>query len=181
MRVVLSMWRESYLRRAAVLQRGMKEAWGEDLVDAWTADLYDRDELVHKLATNPVELAIYLGHGRAYGWSGYRGLRWHHLEAHAPKHPIGGLISISCNNLAFGRKLLEEGRVGAFLGSEEALPVAPSFRLIDLLGEVIASSKPLTFGALYTDISQAVRSLDRPEVTGTWEAMSLLGNPDQAI
>lgn len=175
------MWRESYLRRAAALEAGLGAAYGPAAVASWTSDLVSREDLVQRLATTPVRLAVYLGHGRASGWSGYRGLRWRHLEPYPPTQPMGALVSLSCANLAFGQKLLEEGRVAAFLGTPAALEVKPFYVLIDLLRQVFETGPPATIGALVAALSELVDARQDACLTKNWSAFQLIGNPAQTI
>ncbi|WP_116105962.1 hypothetical protein [Lewinella sp. IMCC34191] len=184
-RVVMAMWKETYLKRAADLYRALSRAYGPARVANWSADRVGRDELVRRLAGGPVPLAFYLGHGRPRGWSGYRGLRYHHLEAvpTGERPAVGALISLSCSTLEFGRQLVDGGRAGAFLGAAAPLRIPTLLRLLAEFGAVYGAEgpPPATIRDLISRMDRRVAASAHPELAALWEQFELLGNPDQPI
>lgn len=180
-RLVLAMWKDSYLRRADTLQSGLEKAYGKAGVERWTADLVSRTSLSQKLATHRIPLAVYLGHGRERGWSGYRGLRLHHLRP--PAEPVGLLVSLSCETLAFGQQLLEEGYVQAFLGSKYALAIPGLTRLVGGLARVFSMEEkpPITAAELMSKLDEYVSASSSVELKEVWSQLQLIGNPSTSI
>ena len=174
-RVILSMWKETYLRRADTLQEGLNKAYGEAGVAQWTANLDRRQEVSHRQATHRIPLVFYLGHGRERGWSGYRGLRIHHLQP--PVEPMGLVVSLSCRTLDFGRELVKEGYAQAFLGADEAMGIPGLTRLVATIATVFANEYNflntaddfLTFTDRYVSLSTSV------ELHNVWSQLQLLG------
>lgn len=174
-RVILSMWKASYLRRADTLQVGLEKAYGEVGVARWTSDLVSRQDLADRLATHQIPLAFYLGHGRERGWAGYRGLRIHHLKP--PIKPMGLVVSLSCRTLEFGRQLLGEGYAQAFLGSEEAMSIAGLTKLVGNIASVFAveNGPPKTADNMLSALEQYVSQSNSVELKNTWDQLQLLG------
>lgn len=174
-RVILSMWKDSYLRRADTLQAGLKKAYGETGVSRWTADLVSRRELSNRLAQHRIPLAFYLGHGRERGWSGYRGLRIHHLQP--PAVPLGLVVSLSCRTLEFGQQLVGEGYAKSFLGSDQAMAVSGLTRLVGIFASVFAaeSGPPKTAADLIAATDQYVSQSTSLELQDAWRQLQLLG------
>jgi hypothetical protein len=174
-RVVLGMWKESYLRRADVLQASLENAYGEVGVGRWTADLVSRRELSRRLVTHRIPLLFYLGHGRERGWAGYRGLRIHHLEP--PPEPMGLVVSLSCRTLEFGRQLVGEGYAQAFLGADDAMGVPGLTKLVSILARVFAteSGLPATAADLLSATQQYVSRATSVELKDAWAQLQLLG------
>lgn len=175
-RVILSMWEEHYLKGADILQAGLTQAYGEDGIARWTSDLVSRQELCIRLATHRIPLAFYLGHGREQGWSGYRGLRIHHL--HQPAEPMGLIVSLSCNTLDFGRQLIEEGYVQAFLGSEQSMKVSGVARLVCLFSTVFYNKNSLlnTANDLLEITEEYVSLSNSKELHEVWSQLKFLGS-----
>lgn len=174
-RVILSMWKGSYLRRADTLQAGLEKAYGTAGVARWTADLIGRRELSQRLASQPISLAFYLGHGRERGWAGYRGLRFHHLQQ--PSDPMGLVVSLSCRTLEFGRQLVGEGYAQAFVGSEQAMGVSGLTRLVSTFATAFAaeSGPPKIANDLLSAIDRYVTRSTSVELKDTWAQLQLLG------
>ena len=171
----MSMWKESYLRRADTLQNGLKIAYGETGVARWTADLVGRRELGHLLATHRIPLAFYMGHGRERGWAGYRGLRIHHLQQ--PLEPMGLVVSLSCRTLEFGRQLVEEGFAQAFLGSDQAIRIPGLTKLVGIFAPIFASKTgpPRAANDLISITDQFVSLSTSAELQDTWAQFQLIG------
>lgn len=174
-RVILAMWKSSYLRRANTLQVGLKSAYGEAGVARWTSDLVGRQDLCHRLATHRIPLAFYLGHGRERGWSGYRGLRIHHLQQ--PAEPVGLVVSLSCRTLVFGRQLVEKGYARAFLGSDQAMGVPGLTRLVATIANVFANENRLlkTADDFLTITDRYVTLSTSDELQDVWSQLQLIG------
>lgn len=60
----------------------------------WSSDLVFQEDLIKGLAAG-LGTALYLGHGRPVGWSGYAGLRAHHFTE-KEGHPLGSILSLCC-------------------------------------------------------------------------------------
>ncbi|MGB3800128.1 MAG: hypothetical protein WA952_09965 [Lewinella sp.] len=184
-RVVLAMWKETYLRRAADLCAALTHAYGAAGVRNWSADRVGRNDLVRRLAGGPIPLAFYLGHGRPRGWSGYRGLRYRHLAAvpGGTVPGIGALISLSCSTLDFGKQLIDGGRAGAFLGAAVPLPIPGLLRLLAEFGAVYRDDgpPPATMAELMDQMDRRVSGSTHPGLAELWGQFDLLGNPDQLI
>ena len=183
-RVVMAMWKETYLRRARHLLAALRTAYGPAGTADWSADRTDRSHLITRLATAHVPLAFYLGHGRERGWTGYRGLRWHHLEHRPFRRPLGALVSLSCSNLEFGRKWVGEGRAQAFLGSPEPVRVTGLVRLVSTIADCFSGrppAPPVTIGQLVEQIDRRVDVRGEGELSEAWDKFILLGDPGAAI
>lgn len=109
---------------------------GLDPVDR-RASCTRREELAEVLATGP-DLVLYLGHGHHLGWSGYQGLRWHHLPPQ--QQPAGTVIALACATLAqpggqrgFGSRLVTAGRAVAYLGAARPVGTTDLVALGDAL------------------------------------------------
>lgn len=174
-RVILAMWKESYLRRADTLQKSLEKAYGEVGVGRWTADLVSRQELSHRLTTHRIPLVFYLGHGRERGWAGYRGLRIHHLAP--PPEPMGLVVSLSCRTLEFGRQLVGEGYAQAFLGADDAMGVPGLTKLVSILARVFAAKNgpPATADDLLSATHQYVSRSNSVELKDAWAQLQFLG------
>ncbi len=124
---LLGQWHPRYLRLAdrveALLQTSLNTF-------RWTSEVIGRQEVVAALGSG-LGLALYMGHGRPVGWSGYYGMRTHHFEAFAGE-PLGGLLSLCC---------LTASRRRTGLSYAEALP------LLGVTASAFAAVKP----TLHTD------------------------------
>jgi len=124
---LLGQWQGQYLQvveRMATLLAPRTQAF------RWTADVLLREELVQALGSG-LGLGIYVGHGRAMGWVGYRGMRSHHFDGFSGE-PVGAVVSLCCRTAS-------RRRVG--LSYAESLP---------LLG-VAAASVGAVGDTLHTD------------------------------
>jgi hypothetical protein len=187
---VLAMWKPFYLawgeRFVSALQVGYGSA--EATVMAEFADNTTREALCRSLWQGP-QLALYLGHGRSRGWSGYRGFRWHHVAAGDQVRPVGALIALTCDNLkpgrngeaAFGARWVIEGRATAFLGAIQALDI-PALEVIAgfLLGH-FSSGLCRTLGEIMAAVDGDVGMCADAAIRQNWSHFRLVGNPLQAL
>jgi hypothetical protein len=176
-RLVLAMWKPFYLSLAERFARSIE-------AETALADRAERDTVCHLLAEGP-RLAIYIGHGRPEGWSGYRGLRLHHLEAFARKRPIGTMLALACSNLkggasqGFGQQLVLSGAACAFLGALDTVRIRPLARIADHMHEAMAKGCISTIGELLSVLDAKVRG-DR-ELEAAWSHLRLVGDPMQPV
>lgn len=184
---VLAMWRHSYLslgKRFTRWLRGSNPAG----VESWAADEVGREELCRRLATGP-SLAVYLGHGRSRGFSGYHGLRWSHVAAVRDHAPCGVLIAFACSTLQrergripFGSRWVQEGRAAAYLGSVGAIPLGAHADLAHQTGAVFAEGRAPHLGGLLTELERRLASA--PKLKGAYDAFRtfrVIGNPLQPL
>lgn len=143
----------------------------------WTADRLIRRDLLTALR-NGLGLAIYFGHGRPYGWSGYHGLHSRHLQF-ATGRPAGAILSLTCHTakrhrgqLSFAEMIPLSGLAGAAFGAVQATRTVDNWRWGISMCEALASQSVRTVGELIlracTDNSEG------------WEACRhyrLLGDP----
>ncbi len=107
-----------YLRLTDRIETILGDGRDPRAVFRWTSDLLLREDLIHALASG-IGSAIYLGHGRAVGCTGYYGLRAHHFDDF-PGEPFGALIALCCRTasrkrtpLSFAEALPLKGVCGA--------------------------------------------------------------------
>ena len=186
----LAMWKSLYLiwgeHFAEWMQAG---AEGTNIkVQKWFADEVSRDDLCQKLAEGP-RLAVYLGHGRARGWSGYQGMRWEHVAACNLKRPCGTLVSISCSTLkwkigepSFGARWVSEGRACCYVGSVGSVSHKANAAMAEVLGTALASCHPQTVGELLATVSDRLHQSSTPLLAQqAWAAYRIMGTPLQPI
>ncbi len=145
-------------------------------------------ELGRKLSKG-CALAIYVGHGRSRGWSGYRGFRLHHLDKFKQIAPIGSLISLSCSSLKkdkkdslpMGLQLIMEGRSCAFLGTWDAVHIVPLRTITKILLDILSQKSQEPIGQVLQKAHQKIISLNDSHVIENWEKFRLIGNPFQVI
>jgi hypothetical protein len=183
---VFAMWKPFYLgwgeRLAAALEAGYG---GRGIaVRKPFADAVTREEACAELAAGP-RLALYLGHGRQRGWSGYRGLRWRHVAAAPLREPVGALLALTCDNLkdgdgslpSFGERWIDAGRAGAFFGAVDALAVPPLERIALVLEDLFAAGAARDLAGLLAATDAAVAGEADPAVGQAWRRFRLLGDP----
>ena len=152
------------------------------------ADTTTNVELGHKLSRG-CTLAIYVGHGRSRGWSGYRGFRWRHLEQFKQTVPIGSLISLSCNSLLHDKKeslpmglqLIMEGRSCTFFGTWDSVHIVPLRTITKILLAIFTNAQKVTVGELIADAHSQVLALNDALVLENWLKFRLIGSPFQII
>lgn len=184
---VLAMWKNFYLSLGNMIYLNLKNGFSKKglTVNKWFSDETSRDQLVSLLSERQIGLLIYLGHGRSRGWSGYRGLRWHHLK---PKVidalPIGVIISMTCDNLKFekdqipfGVKWVIEKRAHSFFGAVESLKILPLKKICDLLAKIFSTGKINTIGHLIVLLNKEISESSDTEVRESWSKFRLIGNP----
>jgi hypothetical protein len=187
---VLAMWKELYLiwgkRFVQWMQRGVHDKEVE--VQAWFADTVSRQDLCQRLAAGP-QLAVYVGHGRSRGWSGYRGLRWEHVVAVEMRQPCGVLISLACDTLKrtrgvfpFGCQWVSEGRSCSYVGSADRVGYEANAAFAHELGQMFARRHCQTIGQLLREVYEHLEQ--KPELKKARRAFltyRLIGNPLQAL
>lgn len=186
---ILAMWKPFYLEWADRFTTGLRgfAPEGAGRIHGSTADRVDRAELCRRLARGP-ELAIYLGHGRGRGWSGYRGLRFQHVEAVTAFEPVGFLLSLTCKTFAaerghvsFGRCWIEAGRACAVLGAVDAVEIEPLEEIAEALLALLCEGRPATVGRLVARLDARLRREGSTDAVRNWSRFRLLGDPGQAI
>lgn len=88
----------------------------------WSSDLVFQEDMIKGLAGG-LGTALYLGHGRPVGWSGYAGLRAHHFTE-KEGHPLGSILSLCCLTASrrkvgrsFSESLVLEGHTASCLAA----------------------------------------------------------------
>jgi len=130
---LLAQWDDQALRtarRTAELLRASRDL----RLFEWGADRVVRRDMLTALRGGP-GLALYFGHGRPYGWSGYHGLHIRHLQ-HAVGAPLGAVVSLTCNTAArsrggryaFAEQIALHGIAAAALGAIEPTRTASNWR-----------------------------------------------------
>ncbi|HEX5726812.1 MAG TPA: C25 family cysteine peptidase, partial [Longimicrobiaceae bacterium] len=154
----------------------------------WTAERLTREELCAALAGGP-RLAVYVGHGRPQGWSGYQAVRWDEVAAPPLERPCGTVVGFTCSTLRrergavpFGGRWVGEGRAAAYLGAVRPVRVEPGFRLTEALGEELARGAHATIGALLAALDRRLRAEPGMEAARReLRAFRLMGNPLQPL
>lgn len=149
-------------------------------------DTTSNAELAKKLSQG-CSLAIYVGHGRSRGWSGYRGFRWDHMEKTVQKKPVGILISFSCNGLKkdkirsspFGLKWVTEGRACTSIASCESLQIRPLEAITTAFMESVLMANIFSVDDLLFAINEKLKKMNDPDVETNWQHFRLIGNPFQ--
>lgn len=186
-RAVLSMWKDPFLDVGEGFYQSMRRGEKKDHQNAykWFSDEVSRDDLVAKLSTTSLDLVMYVGHGRSRGWSGYRGVRWHHIEATAlPLKPIGALVALTCDNLKFekdrvpfGVQWIMSGRAQAFLGAICEVRIEPMIRLCSLIEDLLEENILGTIGDLMIALNFQISEIEDVEMSHCWQAFRLIGDP----
>ena len=134
-------------------------------------------------------LAVYVGHGRSRGWSGYRGFRWSHMENTVQRKPIGTLISFSCsslksdkkNSLPFGLQWILSGRACTILASCGSLQLNALKVIGNIFLESVSSPDVSSIDELLFTMNDKIRSLNNPALLKNWGNFRLTGNPFQTF
>ncbi len=186
---VLSMWKPLYLRWAERLAEALSgsAAGQRSGVERWFADEVSQEDLCRRLATGP-RLVFYVGHGRCTGWSGYRGLRWRHVDAVPSRRPSGTLVSLTCHNLGrprdgglpFGVRWVRSGRACAFLGAVGSLDLRALEEISDYLMTAL-SAGARTLGELATSVDAQVTRFGGTNVCDAWSRVRIVGSPLQLL
>ena len=185
--VVLAMWKNFYLNLGNEIYQTLIKGFSKKgfVVNKWFADEVSRDELVCLLSERKIGLLIYLGHGRSRGWSGFRGLRWHHLKSKKiDENPIGIIISMTCDNLKFDRnkipfgvKWVLENRASAFFGATDSVKIIPMKKICNLLASLFSKGKVDTIGKLIVSLNEELSKTQDAEIKNCWSKFRLIGNP----
>jgi hypothetical protein len=129
----------------------------------WSSDVVIKEDMFTGLGSG-MGLAIYLGHGRPKGWSGYYGTRIDHFSK--SRKPMGAMVSLCCHtasrrrvSISFAENLVLKGISGASLGAINAtlhqdntrwavrmMEVKPTVGLT--IGELLRQSAPPNKNAL---------------------------------
>lgn len=134
-------------------------------------------------------LAVYVGHGRSRGWSGYRGFRWRHIEQFEQKRPVGTMVSLSCSSLKqdknesipFGIQRVMEGRDCTFLGAAESVKIPPLEEITQIMLDCLACPEITRVDQLVLRMNEKILSLPHPDTHSTWLSFRLIGNPLQPL
>jgi hypothetical protein len=187
---VLAMWKDVYLRKgesfAQFLRAGISDRNIE--VEKWFADTISRDEVCKKLATGP-QLAVYFGHGRPRGWSGYSGIRWNHISDKEMIKPCGVIISFTCDTLKqsrditpFGCQWVNGGRACSYIGSIDSVDHECNMAFAHELSLVLSDGHCRTIGQLFSDIYEHLeQKSDLRKVQQAFNTYRIMGNPLQAL
>ncbi|HMH52027.1 MAG TPA: hypothetical protein VK548_17460 [Candidatus Acidoferrum sp.] len=157
-------------------------------VGNWLADTISRDSLCANLAAGP-RLAVYIGHGRPLGWSGYQAVRWRHVEKIACQRPCGIVVAFACDTLnglrgmtPFGCRWVYQGRACSYLGVTSGLDVAAGCRLMEEFGALLATGNHQTIGQLLVALDEQIgRREDLAPVRPAFSMFRLIGNPLQTL
>ena len=187
---VLAMWKPFYLgwgeRFVAALQAGYGRS--EAPVVAQFADTTTKEDLCASLWKGP-QLVIYLGHGRSRGWSGYRGLRWHHIASGEQVQPVGTLIALTCDNLkpgrsgetAFGLRWVMEGRAKTFLGAIQEVEITAMEVIAEYLLGHFSDGRCRLLGELIAAVDRDVQLSGEAAIQKNWSYFRLVGNPLEVL
>ncbi len=119
------------------------------------AKRFGRERVVADL-NGAADVVIYVGHGRARGWSGYQTIRRHHVEAlPPPDHPSNAVFAFACRTAGadeqdrcFGRYLVDSRRTRAYLGWEIDVPIDAGLRLANRMVAGLTEPDVHTLGDL---------------------------------
>jgi hypothetical protein len=106
------------------------------------------------------DLVIYLGHGRARGWTGYQTIRRNHLDATTSTRPVKAVLAFACSTLdgdggtSFGASLVAGDRASCYLGWPMALPIDAGLALADHFVGALTRGAP-TIAALLATVERA--------------------------
>ncbi|MEK7286664.1 MAG: C25 family cysteine peptidase [Nitrospirota bacterium] len=151
-------------------------------------DTTTNTELAQKLSKG-CALAIYVGHGRSRGWSGYRGFRFHHMEETEQSHPVGVLFSFSCSGLKadkkdsipFGLQWTTSGRACTSIAACESLQIKPLEIIANALMESVSMRGCFRVDQLLFSMNDKIKKISNPDVTLNWQRFRLIGNPFQRL
>jgi hypothetical protein len=183
----MAMNRRSYIERGRLVASWLRSANGPH-VKTWFSDVMSRYDICERLAEGP-RLAVYVGHGRARGFSGYMGLRWHHLIQVPAKAPCGTVIAFSCDTLKrehgifpFGCQWVTGGRAISFFGSVDAVTVKANAQLAHVIGSVFESRTAETVGQVMQKTAEKLNGNPKnSEAYRAFRTYRLIGNPLQPL
>jgi hypothetical protein len=186
---VLAMAKDQYLGLARRFHSTLRVGVGGRVaVPDWMADRLTGEEAAAALAGGP-RLAVYLGHGRSNGWSGYQAFRWTHVAAAPLVRACGTVVGFSCRNLQhlrgalpFGTRWVMEGRAAAFLGAVSDVATEGGFALADELAGELAEGGHATIGAVLAALDRRLAA--DPALAPAYRELRrfrLIGNPLQPL
>jgi hypothetical protein len=123
----------------------------------WTSDVIFAGDMLHGINQGS-GLAVYMGHGRTTGWSGYSGVRSRHLNHFKNKPSAAGRKNVK---RSFCEMLLQEGIAATVLGAVKPTLFTDNTRwAINIstalqngaatVGELIVNSCPVNINASKT-------------------------------
>lgn len=182
--LILSMMKPFYKKWANRLTRFFNQREGRYKSVNLLPERTTKEELASRLSKGG-SLAIYLGHGRSRGWSGYRGFRWKHMEACFQGRPLGALISFSCSSLKqdkleslpFGLEWTKNGRSACFFGATGEVKIKSLITITNLFMECLTKQHPVQIGDLIKQMHFKILDLKDEKLLETWDMFKLLGNP----
>jgi len=159
---LLSQRTSQYLKVIDKMQAELKGLSKKITFFRWTSELVFPEDMLAGINSG-IGAAIYIGHGRPVGWSGYFGIRMQHFRDFA-NEPAGSVISLCCNTagrknvrISFSENLVIEGFASAAFGATRATLFTDNTRwavnVCHSLGKGIT-----TVGELITDAAPATRS-----------------------
>ncbi len=187
--LVLGMMKPFYIKWAERVYNCLRnKRYGEEKTSKHLPDITTNIELANQLSQGCI-LAIYVGHGRSRGWSGYRGFRWSHISRFNQKKPIGTVISLSCNSvkqdktqsIPLGIQWVMDGRNCVFLGLTGSVKIRPLEEITRILLECLSVLEIRRVDQLILQLNDRIKKLDKPDVNSTWTNFRLIGNPFQAL
>jgi hypothetical protein len=187
--LALAMMKPLYMKWGeAIFQSLRKNRYHSGRASRHFADKITNVDLGRKLSRGS-PLAVYVGHGRSRGWSGYRGFRWKHLALFKQKVPIGTLISLSCSSLLHDKKdsfpmglqLIMAGRGCAFLGSCGPVQIVPLRSITKILIELFELTPVMPLGEFIAAAHVRILGLNDTDVKLNWQNFRIIGNPLQMI
>jgi hypothetical protein len=153
---ILGQWHPRYLHVADRIEKLLEK---RVCTFRWTGDLITREDLVNALGSG-LGLGIYVGHGRAVGWVGYRGMRASHFDQFQGE-PLGSVMSLCCRTasrrrtgLSYAEALPLSGVAGASFAAVRETRHTDNTRWavrvceliasgVDTIGELVVKSAPL--------------------------------------
>jgi len=187
---VLAMWKAFYLKWGKNFYKSLSQGFDKKdvKIHKWFANEVERNHLCQNISKG-ADLLIYAGHGRSRGWTGYRGLRWSHIEAYPLEQATGLVICLTCSNLEvakhnrvpFGVKWVRSGRACAFLGSVSSVKIIPLIKVSNILNKTFAEGNLSTVSALMQRMDQAIKQMNDEELNTCWQTFRLIGHPMEII
>ena len=183
--LVLGMMKPFYIHWANKIYECLKkERYPTRKIFRHLPDKTTHVELAQKLSLG-CSLAIYVGHGRSRGWSGYRGFRWKHVAMFDQKKPIGTMISLSCSSLkrdknssvSMGLQWIMEGRCCAFIGACDSVKIKPLIAITTIILECLSLKVISTVNILLMEVNKRIIAMNDPDIISTWSKFRLIGNP----
>jgi hypothetical protein len=119
---LLSQRTSQYLQVIEKMEKELKGQSKEITSFRWTSELVFPEDMLMGINCG-IGAAIYVGHGRPVGWSGYFGIRMQHFIDFA-NEPVGSVLSLCCNTasrknvgVSFSENLVMEGISASAFGA----------------------------------------------------------------